>query len=118
MSGSQTTNWTAEWKLREKEQKLLATIVNKNRQTWTQLNNYYKKPPSKLKGRIQGLAAKLQDASEYAGQYDGEDVGALDEADRERVLAACQYQVIWDTSVEAVSQSLDTEYDEIYGDDR
>ena len=111
------SNVTSTWELTPKEKKRLGAIVNKNRTTWPQLANYYKTPPSKLMSRIEALAMKLKDATELADQYDGADLDELSDGDRETVLMAGRYRLIWQDAVAETYTALVADSTDIYGDD-
>lgn len=106
----------SKWNLSQQEKKRLAVIVNKNKTTWTQLENYYKIPPSKIMKRIQPIAMKLQDATELAYTYDETNIEDLSDDDQEMVKQARNYRAIWENGVAKLYADLEDEYTDIYGD--
>lgn len=106
------------WQLSDPEREVMNVLVNKTRRTWTQLDNYYEKPPSKLISRIEPLANKMMDAAERYREMTGDwwD-GELDDAEMREYQAVRSLAHVWDESFAETYTNLVADYNDIYGDD-
>lgn len=108
------SNVTRNWELTQKDRKTMATLVNKNRTTWAQLNNYYKKSPSRIMPRIEALAMKMTDAIDLADEYDSEPLDDASNYKRETIEMARRYRVVWTEALSEIYTDLVAEYTNIY----
>lgn len=111
------SNVTRNWELTQKDRKTMAALVNKNRTTWKQLNNYYKKSPSRIMPRIEALAMRMSDAIDLADEYDGDTLEDASNYKRETIEMARRYRFVWTEALGEIYTDLVADYTDIYNGD-
>jgi len=85
----------SKWTLSEKDKKVIGTVWGRDRRTFKQLYNYYKKSPRRIMPRLRRVSNKLSDAVQYYNEHKDNDFESMSTEDKVYLRRAYSYKRVW-----------------------